>query len=99
MQGMTRKVVFFFATDEISYAEWAYRATDGLRFVHVPPVTISATWSHSTRSAAPTLIPATDTHMRGNVADLGRILKAVKGVQRVAHMALVRVQTRNDDAA
>ena len=25
--------------------------------------------------------------------------KAVEGVQRVAHMALVRVQTRNDDEA
>ena len=54
-------------------ASGLYRATDGLRFVRVTLVTISATWRHSTRSAAPTLIPATDTRMRGNVANLGRI--------------------------
>ncbi len=30
---------------------------------------------------------------------LGDVKKAVEGVQRVAHMALVRVQTRTDDEA
>ncbi len=36
---------------------------------------------------------------RKRTASSGRSWKAVEEVQRVAHMALVRVQTRNDDEA
>lgn len=56
-----------------------YRATDGLRSIRVTPATISSTWSHTTTSAPPTFIPATDTRMPGNVANLSRMLKAAEG--------------------
>ena len=35
----------------------------------------------------------------GSATTSSEVLKAAEGVQRVAHMVLVRVQTRNDDEA
>jgi len=56
-------------------ARGLYRATGGLRFIRVTPMTISPRGA-TYEECAPTLTPVTDTHMPGNVADLGRILKA-----------------------
>ena len=50
-----------------------------------------------TRAVIPTRRPSSFGSPRP--VDSRQIQKAIEGVQRVAHMALVRVQTRNDDEA